>query len=138
VNGNLTIENTNGPVSANSVKGDLAARTSFGAASFEDIGGSISVENQNGVVSISAARTSGGCKSITAKTSFSPMQIRLPENASYDLTARTSFGHITSELPVTASGQIGGDSLNGKIGGGGCTLSLTNSNGNIEILRLVK
>jgi DUF4097 and DUF4098 domain-containing protein YvlB len=136
VSGNLTIENTNGPVSANSVKGDATARTSFGAASLDDIGGAISVDNQNGAVSISAARTSGGCKNITAKTSFSPMQIRLPENAGYDLTARTSFGHITSELPVTASGQLGGDSLDGKIGNGGCTLSLTNANGNVEILKL--
>ena len=64
------------------------------------------------------------------------MQIRLPENAGYDLTARTSFGHITSELPVTASGQLGGDSLAGKIGNGGCTLSLTNTNGTVEILKL--
>jgi hypothetical protein len=135
VNGNLTIENTNGPVSANYVKGDATARTSFGAVSLEDIGGSVSVDNQNGVVSVSLARPSAGCKTITAKTSFSPMQIHLAENAGYDLTARTSFGHITSELPVTASGNIGGDSLNGKIGGGGCTLSLTNSNGNIEILK---
>ena len=135
VNGNLTIENTNGPVSANAVKGDATARTSFGAVSLEEISGSVSVDNQNGVVSVSLARPAAGCKTITAKTSFSPMQIRLAENASYDLTARTSFGHITSELPVTASGNIGGDSLNGKIGGGGCTLSLTNSNGNIEILK---
>jgi hypothetical protein len=33
---------------------------------------------------------------------------------------------------------VGGDSLNGKIGNGACTLSLTNSNGNIEILKLTK
>ena len=65
-------------------------------------------------------------------------QVRLPADGNYDLSARTSFGHITSELPVTASGTLGGDSLNGKIGNGGCTLSVTNSNGNIEILKLSK
>jgi hypothetical protein len=52
------------------------------------------------------------------------------------LTARTSFGRINSELPVTSTGQLGGDSLNGKIGNGGCTLSLTNANGSIDILKL--
>jgi hypothetical protein len=41
-------------------------------------------------------------------------------------------------LPITTSGQVGGDSLTGKIGNGGCTLSLTNSNGSIEILKLAK
>jgi len=83
---------------------------------------------------LTAARTSPGCKNISAKTSFSPIQVRLPENAGYTVTARTSFGRINTELPVTTSGQVGGDSLNGKIGNGACTLSLTNSNGNIEIL----
>jgi DUF4097 and DUF4098 domain-containing protein YvlB len=138
VNGNVTIENTNGPVSANAVKGDASARTSFGSVTLDDIGGSIMVDNQNGAVVVSAARTSPGCKNITLKTSFSPVQVRLPAEAGYEVSARTSFGHITSELPVTASGVLGADSLNGKIGNGGCTLSLTNSNGNIEILKLAK
>jgi hypothetical protein len=41
-------------------------------------------------------------------------------------------------LPITTSGQVGRDSLMGKIGNGTCTLSLTNTNGNIEILKLAK
>ena len=85
-----------------------------------------------------AARILSGCNSISVKSSFSPIQVRIPENAGYTLTARTSFGRINSELPITTIGQVGGDSLNGKIGNGACTLSLTNSNGNIEILKLAK
>ena len=135
VNGNLTIENSNGPVTASGVKGDASAKTSFASVSLDDIGGSIAVDNQNGTVTVSAAHGSSGCKTVTLKTSFAPMQVRLPSDAAYDVSARTSFGHISSELPVTSTGTIGGDSLNGRIGNGGCTLSLTNSNGNIEILR---
>jgi hypothetical protein len=135
VDGNLTIENSNGPVTASAVKGDASARTSFGAVTLDGVAGSITVNDQNGAVAVSAARTSGGCKTISVKTSFSPLQVRLPADSGYDLTARTSFGHITSELPVTATGVLGGDSLNGKIGNGGCKLSLTNANGNIEILK---
>jgi DUF4097 and DUF4098 domain-containing protein YvlB len=136
VNGNLIIENSNGPVEASGVKGDASARTSFGAVTLEEIMGSITVDNQNGAVSVSGARGSGGCKNVSLKTSFAPIQVRLPGDAGYELTARTSFGHISSALPVTSTGTIGGDSLNGKIGSGGCSLSLTNSNGNIEILKL--
>jgi len=43
-----------------------------------------------------------------------------------------------AELPNTSSGQVGGNSLDGKIGNGACTLSLTNPNGKIEILKLAK
>jgi hypothetical protein len=136
VNGNLTIENSNGPVTASGVKGDASAKTSFGSVTLDDVVGSITVDNQNGTVTVSAARTSPGCKNVSLKTSFAPMQVRLPADSGYEVNARTSFGHISSDLPVTATGTLGGDSLNGKIGNGGCTLSLTNSNGNIEILKL--
>lgn len=135
VNGHLIIENSNGPVTASEVKGDASAKTSFASATLDDIGGAITVDNQNGTVTVSAERGSSGCKSVSLKTSFAPMQLRLPADVSYDVTARTSFGHISSELPVTSTGTLGGDSLNGRIGNGGCSLSLTNSNGNIEILK---
>lgn len=138
VNGNLIIENANGPVTASGVKGDASARTSFGSVTLDDVGGTITVDNQNGTVTVSAARTSPGCRNVSLKTSFAPMQVRLPADAGYEVNARTSFGHITSDLPVTATGTLGGDSLNGKIGNGGCTLSLTNANGNIEILKQSK
>ncbi len=138
VNGNVIIENSNGPVAARNVSGDASARTSFGSVTLEDVSGVVNVDNQNGAIAVTAARGSQGCKSITLKTSFSSMQVRLPADANYDVSARTSFGHITSEMPVTSTGVLGGDSLNGKIGNGGCTLSLTNSNGNIEILKQSK
>jgi hypothetical protein len=96
------------------------------------------VDSQNGAVVLSVARQASTCKHITVKTSFSPIQVRLPESVGYNLSARTSFGRINSELPITTSGALGGDSLTGKIGNGGCTLSLTNANGNIDILKLSK
>jgi hypothetical protein len=53
----------------------------------------------------------------------------------YNVSARTSFGRINSEMPVAASGSLGGEALNGKIGDGRCTLTVTNNNGNIDLLR---
>jgi hypothetical protein len=38
-------------------------------------------------------------------------------------------------LPITATGNIGGDSLSGTIGPGGCQLQLSDSNDNIEIVK---
>jgi hypothetical protein len=38
-------------------------------------------------------------------------------------------------LPITTTGNIGGDSLSGTIGAGGCALQLADSNGNIEIVK---
>jgi len=97
------------------------------------------VDNANGAVSATALPATGGdCHNVSIKTSFSPIQIRLPENAGYTLTAHTSFGHINSELPVTTTGTVSPETLSGKIGNGACTLLLTNGNSNIDISKLPK
>ena len=135
VNGNLEVEDSNGSVTARSVKGDARVRTSFSGVTLESIGGRINVDNQNGAISVTAMRPASGCRDISLKTSFSAIHVRIPEGLGYNLTARTSFGRISSELPVTSTGSIGGDSLNGTIGSGGCQLLLNNSNGSIEIAK---
>jgi hypothetical protein len=101
----------------------------------DSIGGRISVDNQNGAISVTAMRPASGCRDISLKTSFSSIRVRIPEGLGYNLSARTSFGRISSELPVTSTGSIGGDTLNGTIGSGGCQLQLTNANGSIEIAK---
>ena len=135
VAGSLEAENTNGAVRAVGVKGPATVRTSFAGVVLSGVeGGAVEVHNQNGAVEVEAAGHAP-CARITLATSFGPIRLRVPEGAGYDLVARTSFGSIHSDLPITASGTIGADSLSGRIGAGGCALSLTDSNGNIEILR---
>jgi len=129
------VENTNGSVTARNVKGDAGVKTSFAGVTLDTIGGRITVDNQNGAISVTAMRPASGCRDISLKTSFSSIRVRVPEGVGYNLTAKTSFGRISSELPVTSTGSIGGDSLNGTIGSGGCQLQLTDSNGSIEIAK---
>ncbi|HEY6265898.1 MAG TPA: hypothetical protein VIW93_13940 [Candidatus Acidoferrum sp.] len=135
ISGNLIVENSNGSVTARTVKGDASVNTSFAGVTLESISGRITVDNQNGAISVTAMRPANGCRDISLKTSFSSIRVRVPDGVGYNLTARTSFGRISSELPVTSTGSIGGDSLNGTIGPGGCQLQLTNSNGSIEIAK---
>jgi DUF4097 and DUF4098 domain-containing protein YvlB len=132
VKGKFTAQDSNGSVSAKAVEGDVSVDTSFSGVNLEATGGKIRVNNQNGAIDVTAGSASG-CRDINLKTSFSHIALRVPANAGYKVNAHTSFGHITTELPITASGTMGGDSLNGTIGNGACTLDLMNSNGNIEI-----
>src|SRR6201999_2518282 len=111
IGGNFTAEDSNGSVTARRVKGDTMVTTSFSGVDLEEIGGKISVDNQNGAISVSS-RPPSGCRDVSLKTSFSSIRVGVPEG-NYTLAAHTSFGRITSDLPVTASGNIGGDSLNG-------------------------
>ncbi len=135
ISGNLTVENSNGSVIAKNVMGDAGVNTSFAGVTLESIGGRITVDNQNGAISVTGMRPASGCRDISLKTSFSPIRVRIPEGLGYNVTAKTSFGRISSELPITSTGSIGGDTLNGAIGSGGCQLQLTDSNGSIEIAK---
>jgi hypothetical protein len=133
VKGKFTAQDSNGSVTAKNVEGDANVTTSFSGVSLEAVGGRITVENQNGAVDVTASGS--GCQDVSIRTSFSHIGIRLPAARGYRIKAKTSFGRIHSELPITASGAMGGDSLEGTIGNGGCTLDLTNSNGNIDIAK---
>lgn len=133
----LIVRNANGAIRITGAKGAVKAVSSFASIQVDGAGGAVEVENSNGAVVVSGVPAKP-CSPIVLKTSFSPLKVYLPEDAGYNLTAKTSFGRINSELGVTASGGMSGDSLTGRIGGGGCELRLTTSNGGIEILKAGK
>jgi hypothetical protein len=99
-----------------------------------DAAGPVSVENQNGSVTVQA-KPGQRCQPISLHTSFSPIRVTVPGGAGYNVTARTSFGRIHTDVDMTIAGEIGGNELTGKIGGGGCELRLINQNGNIDIVK---
>lgn len=136
ITGDVTIENQNGAVRVGDVRGAANVRTSFASAVLEGVGGSVDVDNQNGSVEVhELVPPTKGCNRLSVKTSFAPIRISLPESVGYVVTARTSFGKISTEMPFTTSGAVGGDSLFGKIGDGRCEVLLTNSNGNIDLVK---
>jgi DUF4097 and DUF4098 domain-containing protein YvlB len=140
VTGKLTVENANGNVSATGVTGGVSVRTSFSPVRIDSVQGGVEIYNQNGSIEVAGlqgkpAAGAQACPSLIMKTSFAPIRIYLPTNTGFTVTARTSFGRINSEVPLTVSGSLSNDSLTGKIGNGECTVNLTNTNGNIDILQ---
>jgi hypothetical protein len=94
------------------------------------------VDNQNGAVDVRSYVPAGKpCARIQLKTSFGPIRLALDPQGGYSVTARTSFGKVSTELPIGVSGSIGGDALTGRIGDGRCEVRLTDSNGNIELVK---
>jgi DUF4097 and DUF4098 domain-containing protein YvlB len=109
----------------------VTVNTSFGPILLDGVGGAVTVGNQNGSVEVTA--NGSNCRPITIRTSFSPIRLRLPANASYRVSANTSFGKISSELPINASGTLSEGSISGMIGSGQCELRINNNNGDIAI-----
>ncbi|MGH9350255.1 MAG: hypothetical protein ACRD26_23625 [Vicinamibacterales bacterium] len=137
IRGPLTVDNANGGVQASGITGGAEVKTSFGPVMLSEVDGRIDVRNQNGAIDVAPAAKPGSCHDTTLVTSFAPIQVRLPPGG-YVVSARTSFGRIHSEIPITATGALGNGALSGTIGPGGCALQLTNSNGDIRILKGVQ
>jgi len=133
VKGGARASANNSSIRLTDIGGEIYARTSYAGVQIEESAGPVTVENGNGSVTVRMKATQR-CQPISINTSYSPIRVTVPRGAGYNLTARTSYGRITSQPEMAVSGQIGGDSLSGKIAGGGCDLRLIDQNGNIDIL----
>lgn len=131
----LRITTGNSGVRVINARGAVTVTTTFGPVELRNVDGKVDVRNQNGAIDASVSAKPGACHDVALATTFSYIQAQLP-NAGYVVTAQTSFGTIRSDVPITATGTIGEGRLSGTIAGGGCALQLTNSNGDIRILKL--
>jgi hypothetical protein len=116
------------------VKGPASVRTSFGSVTIDGVQGPIDVDGQNGAVEVKRLAP-GACQEVTVRTSFAPILIAIPDGAGYTVNARTSFGKVHTDVPVESKGTLSGEDLSGKIGNGRCKMTLTNNNGNIELVK---
>ena len=116
----------------NQIGGEVYAKTSFGGVAVEDAAGPVTVEDQNGSVTV-RGRASKNCQPMVLHTTFGPIRVAVSPGVGYDVTARTTFGRIVSQPAMQVSGATGGDSVAGKISGGGCALKLNDQNGSVEI-----
>lgn len=132
--GGVDVTSGNGAVKALGVRGAAKVHTSFGGITIENVSGPVDASNSNGSITV-ASNSNGGCQPITIKTTFGPIKVVLPDSSNYNVAASTSFGNINSDFPVTVSGQTNSESINGKIGNGGCELKIIGSNGRIDILK---
>jgi hypothetical protein len=135
VQGGARATASNSPIKLTGIGGEVYAKTTFAGVTVADAAGPITVEGENGAVVVEA-KAAAACKPIALRTTFGPIRVTIPRSAGYNLAARTTFGRIHTDggVQVAVSGDIGPDSLNGKIGAGGCELRLNGQNSNIDIL----
>ncbi len=134
VRGGAHVTTGNSPIKLTTIGGEIYAKSTFAAVTIADSPGPVTVEAQNGPVVVDA-KNGGGCKPITLRTTFGLLRVTIPGGVGYNLAAQTTFGRIHAQgVQISVTGDISRDSLNGKIGAGGCDLRLTAQNSNIDIV----
>jgi putative adhesin len=122
VNGEVTAERLDGPVTLRTVNGSATFSTSsFGEAT--TVNGSIRAD-------LGRADWTDTLKFTTVNGGIT---LTLPAGLSTDVTARTVNGDIATDFPLTIVGRFSRRSLDGSIGGGGRGLDLRTVNGGIAL-----
>jgi DUF4097 and DUF4098 domain-containing protein YvlB len=134
--GNVSAETSGGSIHAKSVKGNLTAHTSGGGITVQKVEGNLNATTSGG--SISAVLIQPPTADCRLETSGGSITVKLGANVAFDVDAQTSGGGVSSELPVTTtvSGKPNRNSLKGKVNGGGRSLVLRTSGGNIHLNKL--
>jgi hypothetical protein len=148
VRGTASLTTSNGPITVETFTGDVTGHTSNGAIVFRDVLGTASASTSNAeiilqnVSAIILAETSNGRitadvlsvdQDVVLLTSNARVVIQLAPDLDADLSLSTSNGQILlTNIPVTVQ-QSTRTTLQGTIGSGGHTISVTTSNADIEV-----
>ncbi len=129
VAGDLEARTSGGNVDARGVDGSVDARTSGGSIELLDVRGPVRAETSGGSVRARFREPPEG----TLRTSGGNVDVVIPSGAGFDLEARTSGGKIILEAPLRLDGTQSRDRVQGRLHGGGPSLDLRTSGGNIRI-----
>ena len=129
-NGTLHARTSGGGIEVRNFTGDTEVKTSGGDLALQKIGGRIIGKTSGGAISASVAGST--VNEIKLETSGGGIDLALPASATVDINAETSAGSVSSNLPLTLI-SADQDHLRGKLNGGGKSVLLRTSAGNINI-----
>ena len=128
--GTLDAKTSGGRIDVRNFSGDTEVRTSGGNLSLQRITGKIIGKTSGG--SIRASIPDAVVGDVRLETSAGNIDVSLPATATVDIDASTSVGEISSRLPFETH-DVDKEHLRGKLNGGGKSVKLQTSAGNITI-----
>ena len=133
VSGLADLQTSNGGISVADHGGDVKAHTSNGRVEMLGVVGTVDAETSNGTVHVRMAQASKG----PAKLSTSNGRIELEVGQSFEgeIAASTSNGHVEMLVPGGKAEKTSGSAT---LGTGGKKSTLSTSNGNITVTKLMQ
>ena len=126
----MDAKTSGGRIDVRNFSGDAEVRTSGGNLTLQRVTGKIIGKTSGG--SIRASIRDAVIGDVRLETSAGNIDVSLPVTATVDIDASTSMGEIFSRLPLETA-NVGRERLRGKLNGGGKSVELKTSVGNITI-----
>ncbi|WP_394821558.1 DUF4097 family beta strand repeat-containing protein [Pendulispora albinea] len=132
------------PFIARTLNGDIEAKEMRGQVRLLTLNGDVDVSTTGRLVAktlngrIVAPLASGVKVPVQLEAVNGSIELRAPEDASFDLNATTVSGHIASDFAIPAGRAGGGlpETVSAKVGSGGARVALKTVSGDITVKRL--
>jgi DUF4097 and DUF4098 domain-containing protein YvlB len=131
--GDMDLHSGDGSENLDSVDGKLHATTGDGHIQANGRFDELDLKTGDGHLDVRAGAGSALASSWRLETGDGSVSLEVPENLPADVDLHTGDGHIDLDLPVTASGQLRGNDIHGKINGGGNSLVIHTGDGSIHL-----
>jgi hypothetical protein len=128
--GTLDAKTSGGRIDVRNFSGDTEVKTSGGNLTLQRITGKITGKTSGGSIRASISDALAG--DVKLQTSAGNIDVSLPAIATVDIDASTSVGEIFSRLPFETR-DVDKEHLRGKLNGGGKSVKLETSAGNITV-----
>ena len=130
IRGDVEVKTTRGPIRIEEVSGHVAARTSRSPIDIRSVSGRVLATTTRSPIRVQFRSDPAG----ELVTTRSPIEVRVPAGASFDLAVKTSRRgsvRVGPELSVTREGEAGDEHL--RINGGGPILRARTSRSDIYV-----
>jgi DUF4097 and DUF4098 domain-containing protein YvlB len=122
---------SNGPIAIDGGTGLITVATSNASVDVKATDAVVQAESSNGAVSFAGSLASGASRMATSNAAIT---VTLPKDAAFTVDAQTSNSKITSDFALAGGSQTQ-DRVTGTAGtGGGTTLILVTSNGDVHMV----
>jgi len=128
---NVDVTNTNGAIIVTGVSGKHELDTTNGKIEVKNCAGSLDAATTNGGIVAELTRVAKG-EPLRFETTNGRIEIAVPADLAVDVDAGTTNGSISTDLPINTT-RFSRNSLRGTINGGGTSLRMRTTNGQIAI-----
>jgi len=128
--GPITVRQPQGVIDLEWIEGDIRIKSSSSKITIKQVRGAIDLSTYSGNVTIQTELASP--RDYFVETTSGAITFSIPEVASGLLNIETQEGEIQTEVPVTIK-SVSHHRIIGEFGGGGPTITLSSSSGNVTV-----
>jgi DUF4097 and DUF4098 domain-containing protein YvlB len=122
----------NDSLDASELLGPVVLKTEDKNITLDRVQGSVDVSNRNGSIELTNAAPLGP---ISIKNHQGSVDVGLPGGAGFDLDAQTQNGDMENDFGLTPSGNDNDHTLQGGVAGGGPTVTIATTDGDVTVRR---